>query len=75
MAALAAEMCFNEASEISELGCVRLAADGTGVEIDRYGVQERPSKKGRGFQARTRENVPEMAFSRRWDCRRSCRAG
>ncbi len=59
---LTADMCINEADKASEIGCGRLAADGTGAGTDRYGVQERPSKKGWGFQARTRENVPEMAF-------------
>ena len=64
MVPLTADMCMDDASETSEIGCGRLAADGTGVGTGRYGVQERMSKKGRGFQAYTRENVPEMAHSR-----------
>ena len=64
MVSLTADTCLDEADKASEIGCGRLAADSIGVETDRYGVQERPSKKGRGFQARTRENVPEMAHSR-----------
>ena len=63
MVSLTADMCVDEADKAPEIGYGRFAAGGTGVETDRYGVQERPSKKGRGFQTYTRENVPEMAHS------------
>ena len=47
---LTADMCLDEADKASEIGCGRLAADSTGVETDRYGVQERPSKKEGDFK-------------------------
>ena len=46
MVSLTADMCLDEADKASEIGCGRLAADGTGGETDRYGVPERPLKKG-----------------------------
>ena len=48
---LTADMCFEEADKTSEIGCGRLAADGIGVEANRYGVQERPSKKEGDFKS------------------------
>ena len=50
MVSLTADMCIDEADKTSEIGCGRLATDGTGVETDRYGVQERPSKKEGDFK-------------------------
>ena len=38
-------MRIDESGKTSEIGCGRLAADGTGGETDRYGLQERPLKK------------------------------
>ena len=51
MVSLTSDMCLDEADKASEIGCGRLAADSTGVETDRYGMQERPSKKGAGISS------------------------
>ena len=42
---LTANMCMDEASETSEIGCGRLVADGTGVGTDRYGMREAVEKR------------------------------
>ena len=39
-------MCIDESGKTSEIGCGRLAADGTGGETGRYCLQERPLKRG-----------------------------